>query len=69
MPRMALLDKIGREICWLGFTHRDAKRGKTKASYWNSLPKETHIRYRLEAQHLIWLLKTLPAKMVKELTH
>jgi hypothetical protein len=61
---MKPIEKLAREICWLGFTTPASRAGKTKASYWKRLPEETHQSYIIEAQHFTWLLSELSDDML-----
>lgn len=56
---MKPLDKLARDICWLGFAN-PKEVGRTKAAYWKSLPEETRENYRKEASHFVWLYDNLP---------
>lgn len=55
---MTALEKLARRICWLGFGPIGRK-GKTEASYWSSLPEETHRSYIHEASLLCANMKAI----------
>lgn len=67
MSRNDPIEKLAREICWLGFSHPDATRGKTKASYWKSLPESTRQNYRGDARQFAYLLDRVPVDLLNEL--
>lgn len=46
------IDKLDREICWAGFTTREARKGKTKARYWRSITEKARDGYRDDARWL-----------------
>lgn len=48
MLKLSALEKLARRLCWLGFGP-SGRKGKTEASYWAALPKETHRSYIDEA--------------------
>lgn len=60
---MTNLEKLAREICWAGFTTPMGRKGKTKAGYWRGLSQEKQTEYKREAEHFIWLLRSLPVEM------
>jgi len=41
---MDATEALAREICWAGFSEC-GREGKTKSSYWRSLPPDAHKRY------------------------
>lgn len=55
---MSPTEKLARRICWLGFG-RLGRIGKTEATYWASLPRETHESYEFEAALLVGNLHQL----------
>jgi hypothetical protein len=59
MTTIEAVDRLARDICWLGLTTPGGRAGKTKASYWKSLPEETRERYRQEASNFVWLYDNL----------
>ena len=61
------IDKLAREICWAGFTTKEARRGKTKVTYWKSIAEEARDGYRDDARWLFWTLKKLGHKTVADL--
>lgn len=65
-PRMTPIEKIAREICWLGFRHPLATKGKTKASYWKEITEEARQLYRNEAANFIYLFKRVPVNLLNE---
>lgn len=65
-PRLTPVEKLAREICWLGFTHPLVKKGKTKASYWKTICEDARKGYRAEAEHFIYLLKRVPVDLLNE---
>lgn len=66
--KLSPIDKLARNICWIGFTTKDAKRGKTAASYWKSLPEETQKHYRDEANHFVWLYDNIDHHLLNPLS-
>lgn len=60
---MTNLEKLAREICWMGLTTRDARRGKTKSRYWKSLSDEKRREYISDAQWWHWIYCNVPAEM------
>lgn len=58
------VEKLAREICWLGFTHPSFRIGKTKASYWASLPEPTRERYRLDAAQFVWIVNKINKRVL-----
>ena len=67
MSRKNPIEKLAAEICWLGFVHPASKRGKTKASYWKSLPESTRQDYRCEARRFAYLLDRVNDDLLNEL--
>lgn len=67
MPKMGSIEKLAREICWAGFTYRDAKIGKTKAGYWKSLPEHSRALYVSEAERFAFLMKRVSVDVLNEL--
>lgn len=58
-------ERLAREICWVEFANPKAV-GKSKAAYWDGLPEQTKIIYRLRARDLIWMTRTLKPAYVAE---
>lgn len=67
MPKMNAIEKLGREICWAGFTTKEGRAGKTKVSYWRSLPADTRLGYVREAKQFAWVFKRISVEMMNEL--
>jgi hypothetical protein len=65
--KIDLTEKLAREICWAGFMHPDARRGKTKTSYWKSLPESTRQNYLAEATHFRFLLARIDPDVLNAL--
>ncbi len=55
------IERLARDICWAGFLSPAAIIGKTRASYWKSLPEDTRESYRMQATEFAWLLERLPS--------
>lgn len=68
MSRTKTIEKIAREMCWLGFAHADARAGKTKASYWKSLPESTRQNYRSDAINFAYWVGKINFDLLNELT-
>jgi hypothetical protein len=62
------MEKLAREICWLGFAV-PAQAGVTKARYWKQLPESTRQNYRCDAQRFAFLLENLDVELLNELHH
>lgn len=60
---MKNIEKLAREICWMGFTTREGRLGKTKASYWKSLSDEKRKEYIRDAEWWHWVYCTVPVEM------
>jgi len=63
---MTPVQQLAREICWAGFT-KEGRAGKTKSSYWNSLPEKTRADYIREAERFSWLLKRVSVDVLNKL--
>ena len=60
------MEKLAREICWMGFSNPKAV-GKTKAKYWQSLPPVTQNEYRTEAVHFVRILSGISSDLLNEI--
>lgn len=67
MAKMNVIEKLAREICWAGFTTKEGRAGKTKVSYWRSLPADTRLGYVREAEQFAWIYKRVSADVLNEL--
>ena len=56
---MSPIETLARDICWAGFTTKQAKTGKTKASYWRAIAETAREGYRNDARWFFWTLKKL----------
>lgn len=65
--RLTSIEKLAREICWLGFRHPLATKGKTKARYWKEITESARQNYRADAEHFAYLLRRVPVDLLNEL--
>jgi hypothetical protein len=64
---MTPLDKLARDICWIGFPNKKLV-GRTKAQHWKNLPEETRHEYRKEAQHFVWIYDNIDLRLLGPLS-
>lgn len=64
---MTPIEKLAREICWAGFTHPEARRGKRKASYWKSITEGARVGYIADARQFAHLLDSLDIDTINAL--
>lgn len=64
--RLTATENLARDICWGGFNTDAFRKGKTKASYWSGLPKDSKDRYCEQAAEFIWWTRRLGARRLEE---
>lgn len=64
---MPPLDKLARDICWIGFSDKKAV-GCTKAAYWKRIPEDTREAYRKEAAHFVWVYDNVDLRLLLPLS-
>lgn len=66
---MKPIDKLAREICWLGFSVEYRKTsGYTKARYWKRLTEAARASYRKEAMHFVWMYDNIDPYLLHPLS-
>lgn len=62
------LEKLAREICWLGFANRDPKIvGCTKVQYWKRLAESKKQDYRSEARQFMYIYDNVSIALLVQL--
>jgi hypothetical protein len=56
------VEKIAREICWLGFA--SPRPDTTKARYWESISEDARQNYRCDARRFVFLYHRLPVDLI-----
>lgn len=55
------IERLARDICWVGFTESYRKQLKqTKAQYWALMPDESRENYRGDARLMMSIVPRLP---------
>jgi hypothetical protein len=67
MARINAIEKLAREICWMGFSP-NGRTGKTKNRYWLSITEDARQQYRASARHFAWVLEKIPVEMLNEVS-
>jgi hypothetical protein len=58
------VEKIAREICWLGF--QSPRPETTKAKYWEEISEGARRNYRCDARRFVFLYHALPVDLLNE---